>query len=59
MALDAMCGTVPPKMVSTITKKETVKEAWDTFTTMKVGNDSSRIEGNDAIVVSEIRHHHV
>jgi hypothetical protein len=54
-----MCGTVPPKMVSTITKKETVKEAWDTFTTMKVGNDSSRIEGNDAIVVSEIRHHHV
>jgi hypothetical protein len=39
MALDALCGTIPPKMVSTIAKKETVKEAWDTIATMKVGND--------------------
>jgi hypothetical protein len=27
MALDALCGTVPPEMVPTITKKEAVKEA--------------------------------
>jgi hypothetical protein len=27
MALDAMCGAVPPEMVPTIAKKETAKEA--------------------------------
>jgi hypothetical protein len=27
MALDALCGAVPPEMVSTITKKEMTKEA--------------------------------
>jgi hypothetical protein len=39
MALDALCGTVPPKMVPTIAKKETTKEAWDTIMTMGVGDD--------------------
>jgi hypothetical protein len=27
MALDALCGVVPPEMVSTIAKKESTKEA--------------------------------
>jgi hypothetical protein len=39
MVLDALCGAVPPEMVSTITKKETAKEAWDAIATMRVGND--------------------
>jgi hypothetical protein len=39
MALDALCGAVPPEMVSTIAKKETTKEAWDAIVTMKVGDD--------------------
>jgi hypothetical protein len=39
MALDALCGAVPPEMVSTITKKETAKEVWDAIATMRVGDD--------------------
>jgi hypothetical protein len=36
MALDALCGTVPPSMIA---KKETAKEAWDAIATMRVGDD--------------------
>jgi hypothetical protein len=39
MALDALCGTVPPEMVPMIFKKETTKEAWDAIATMRVGDD--------------------
>jgi hypothetical protein len=39
MALDALCGMVPPEMVPTIAKKDTTKEAWDTIMTMMVGDD--------------------
>jgi hypothetical protein len=39
MVLDSLCSVVPPKMVPTITKKETTKEARDTITTMRVGDD--------------------
>jgi hypothetical protein len=39
MALDALCGAVPPEMVPTIIKKETTKEAWDVITTMRVSDD--------------------
>ncbi|XP_072151353.1 uncharacterized protein [Setaria viridis] len=39
MALDALCGAVPPEMVSTIGKKATAKEAWSTIATMRVGDD--------------------
>jgi hypothetical protein len=39
MALDAMCGAVPPEMVPMIAKKETAKEAWDAIVTMRVGDD--------------------
>jgi hypothetical protein len=39
MALAALCAAVPPKMVSTIIKKETAKEAWDAIATMRVGDD--------------------
>jgi hypothetical protein len=38
IALDALCGAVPPEMVSTIVKKETAKEVWDAITTMRVGD---------------------
>jgi hypothetical protein len=38
MALDALCGAVPPEMVPMITKKETAKEAWDAIATMRVGD---------------------
>jgi hypothetical protein len=39
MALDALCGAVPPEMVPTITKKETTKEAWNVIVTLRVGDD--------------------
>jgi hypothetical protein len=38
MALDALCGVVPPEMVLMITK-ERAKEAWDAITTMRVSDD--------------------
>jgi hypothetical protein len=37
IALDALCGTVPPEMLLTIVKKETTKEAWDVIATMRIG----------------------
>jgi hypothetical protein len=39
MTLDALCGAVPPKMVSMIVKKEMTNEAWDAIATMRVGDD--------------------
>jgi hypothetical protein len=39
MALDALCGAVPPEMVPMITKKEMAKEVWDAIATMRVGDD--------------------
>jgi hypothetical protein len=39
MALDALCGVVPPEMAPTIAKKETTKEAWDAIATMRVGDN--------------------
>jgi hypothetical protein len=39
MALDALCDTVPPKMVPTIIKKDTTNEVWDAIATMRVGDD--------------------
>jgi hypothetical protein len=39
MALDALCGMVPPEMVSMIAKKETAMEAWDVIATMRVSDD--------------------
>jgi hypothetical protein len=39
MALDALCGAVPPEMVPTISKKETAKEGWDAIMTMRVSDD--------------------
>jgi hypothetical protein len=38
MALDTLCGTVPPEMVPMIVK-EMAKEAWEVITTMRVDND--------------------
>jgi hypothetical protein len=39
MALNALCGVVPPEMVPTIAKKETAKEAYDAIATMRVDDD--------------------
>ena len=39
MALDALCGAVPPEMVPMIAKMETVKKAWDTIATLRIGDD--------------------
>jgi hypothetical protein len=39
MALDALCGVVPPEMVPMITKKDTAKEVWDAIVTMRVGDN--------------------
>jgi hypothetical protein len=39
MALDALCGVIPPEMVPTIVKKEMSKEAWDTIVIMRIGDD--------------------
>jgi hypothetical protein len=39
MALDALCGAVPPEVVSMIATKEMAKEAWDAITIMRVGDD--------------------
>jgi hypothetical protein len=39
MTLDVLCGTVPLEMVSTIAKKDTTKEVWDTIATMRVSDD--------------------
>jgi hypothetical protein len=39
MALDVLCSTVPPGMVTVIANKDTTKEAWDAISTMCVGND--------------------
>jgi hypothetical protein len=39
MSLDALCSTVPPKMIPSIAKMETAKEAWDAIAMMRIGDD--------------------
>jgi hypothetical protein len=39
MALDALCGVVPPEMVSLIAKKDTTKEVWDAIAIVRTGDD--------------------
>jgi hypothetical protein len=39
MAIDALCGAVPPEMVPTIAKKEMAKEVWNAILTMRVSDD--------------------
>jgi hypothetical protein len=43
MALDALCGMVPPEMVPMITKKETAMEAWDVIATMRVYDNHMKV----------------
>jgi hypothetical protein len=46
MALDALCGAVPPEMVSTIAEKATAKEAWDAIATVRdMGPGVSGVRG--------------
>jgi hypothetical protein len=42
MALDALCSAVPVDMVSSITKMETAKEAWEAIATMGIGDGRVR-----------------
>jgi hypothetical protein len=39
ITFDALCGVVPPEMVSVIVRKDTTKEASDTIATMRVDNN--------------------
>jgi hypothetical protein len=39
VALDALCGAIPPEMMPMIAKKEMAKEAWDAIASMRVGDD--------------------
>jgi hypothetical protein len=51
--LDTLYDTVPPEMVSMITKKETITEARDTITTLRLSDDRMK-KGDDATAVSEV-----
>jgi hypothetical protein len=39
MALDVICSTVPPDMVTMLTTKDTVMEAWESIKTMRIGDE--------------------
>jgi hypothetical protein len=39
MALDAICSAVPPEMISTLTTKSSVREAWESVKIMMIGRD--------------------
>jgi hypothetical protein len=39
MALDVLCGAVPPEMVPMIAKMETAKKAWNAIATLRIGDD--------------------
>jgi hypothetical protein len=39
IALDALCGVVPPEMAPTIIKNKMMKEAWDAIVTMMTCDD--------------------
>jgi hypothetical protein len=41
-ALDALIAAVPPEMQFSLSKKRTVKEAWDAIATARIGNDRAR-----------------
>lgn len=42
MALDALCGAVPPEMVPSIAKKEMARETWEAIAMMRIGNERVR-----------------
>jgi hypothetical protein len=42
MALDAICSTVPPEMVTALVTKETAMEAWESIKVMCVGDERIR-----------------
>jgi hypothetical protein len=42
MAFDAICSAVPPKMISTLATKPSVKEAWESIKTMRIVIDYVR-----------------
>jgi hypothetical protein len=49
MDLDALCTAVPPKMVPSIAKMETAKEAWDAIATMRIGDERVKKSTNQQI----------
>ncbi|WVZ76857.1 hypothetical protein U9M48_024783 [Paspalum notatum var. saurae] len=42
MALDAICGAVPPEMISSLATKPSARAAWESLRTMRVGDDRIR-----------------
>jgi hypothetical protein len=40
-ALDALIAAVPPEMQFSLSKKRTVKEAWDAIAATRIGSDRS------------------
>ena len=42
MALDAICSAVPSEMISTLTVKESAKEAWESIRVMRIGDNRIR-----------------
>ncbi|XP_073360580.1 uncharacterized protein [Aegilops tauschii subsp. strangulata] len=49
MALEAILGAVPPKMLGTLAIKPTAKAAWDAIATMRIGGDSVRAAKADSL----------
>jgi hypothetical protein len=43
MALDAICSTVPLEMITVLTMKDTVMEAWESIKMMCIGDDRVRM----------------
>jgi hypothetical protein len=39
MAMDAICGAVPPKMISTLLTKPLARDAWESIKTMRVSGE--------------------
>jgi transposase InsO family protein len=42
MALDVICSTAPPEMVSTLAVKPTAKDAWEALKTLRIGDERVR-----------------
>jgi hypothetical protein len=42
MAMDAICGAVPPEMISTLVTKPLAREAWESIKTMRVDDERVR-----------------
>jgi hypothetical protein len=39
MALDVICSSMPPEMVTTLATRDTALEAWESIKTMRIGDE--------------------